>query len=319
VTWSRANAVPETALVVSFTLLTLYGTIQLATTAFYQMSADGASFVAAHDTVQSVGDPTSANASAAGTTASTAFEKIVKSSVSALNPSASTFEADVTQSVPGITALGNATPLTISSRLIETSAGSATASPLSNCAQGSLNLVGGGATKLLNNVPVGLLQGGTLESVSALSGSATATMNLNTTALTTRLSTLNTVSSSVSSVVSTLKSLQVSLSTLGSLPLIGAILAPLVSTLQTNISSDLQAPVANAFSGTFSATTALTTINSQLTSQVPALGSLLGTVIDPLLTGAGGVGILGSSGPLASLNTAMSNLSTLDSGAVTCP
>ena len=317
--WSRANAVPETALVVSFTLLTLYGTIQLATTALYQMSADGASFVAAHDTVQSVGDPTSANVSTAGSDASNAFQKIVSSSVSALNPSSSTFEADVKQTVPGISALGNASaPLTIYSRLIETSAGSAAASPVSNCAQGSLNLIGSGATKLLNNVPVGLLQGGTLESVSALSGSTTATLNLNTTALTTRLTALTAVSSSVSSTVSTLKALQVSISTLGSLPLVGAILAPLVSTLQTNISSDLQAPLASAFSGTFSATTALTTINTQLLSQVPALGSLLASVIDPLLTG-GGTGILGSSGPLAALSSATSNLNTIDSGAVTCP
>jgi len=319
VTWSRANAVPETALVVSFTLLTLYGTIQLATTAFYQMAADGASFVAAHDTVQSVGDPTRANASTAGSSASSAFEKIVSSSVSALNPSSSTFEADVKQSVPGITALGNATPLTISSRLIEASAGTATASPLSNCSQGSLNLINGSATKLVNSVPVGLLQGGTLESVAALSGSATATLNLNTTPVTTRLTALNAVSSSVSSMATTLKALQVSISTLGSLPLVGAILAPLVSTLQTDISSDLQAPVASAFSGTFSQTSALGAINTQLTSQIPALGSLLATVIDPLLTGVGGIGILGSSGPLASLNTAMSNLSTIDSGAVTCP
>ena len=68
----RANAVPETALVVSFTLLILYATIQFATTAFYQISADGATFVAAHDTVQSVGDPTSANQPAAASSAGVA-------------------------------------------------------------------------------------------------------------------------------------------------------------------------------------------------------------------------------------------------------
>jgi hypothetical protein len=306
----RGSAAVETALTISFTLLVLYATVQLATTAFYQISADGATFVAAHDTVQSVGAPTSANRQAAAASGTEAFKRIVAGSISALNPSSSTFESDVSQQVPGITAVGSGTPLTISSRLIEASAGTASSSPLSNCAQGALNLSNGG-TSLLSNLPVGLLQGGTLVSLGALNGSPTSTLNLNTTALTTRLSALNAVSTSLTSTVTSLNTTASALKAV-------TLLAPLITPLLNSLSSDLQAPVASAFSGTLSTSSAVTTLNAQLASQVPLLGSLLALVVDPILT-APATGLLSSSGPLASLNSAMSNLKTIDTGAVTCP
>jgi hypothetical protein len=319
----RGNAVPETALVISFTLLVLYGTIQLATTAFYQMSADGATFVAAHDTVASVGDPTNANLAAAATSGSGAFDKIVKSSISALNPSSSTFEADVAQQVPGITELGGTLPLTINSRLIEASAGTAAPSPISNCAQGALNVTNG-LTGLITNAPVGLLQGGALTSVGSFNGAPTSTVNLNTAALTSRVAALSNVTTALNGatgLVPTLKTIPSLITSLASIPIVGSILAPILTPLQTAIATDLQGPIAQAMAGTFSATSALATVNSELTSQIPSLGSLLATVIDPIVLtgGSAATGILGANGPLAQLSSAMSALKTIDSGSVTCP
>ncbi len=319
----RGNAVPETALVISFTLLVLYGTIQLATTAFYQISADGATFVAAHDTVQAVGDPTNANLPAAASSGASAFDKIVKGSISAMNPSSSTFEADVAQQVPGITELGGSLPLTINSRLIEASSGTAAPSPISNCAQGALNVTNG-LTGLITNSPVGLLQGGMLTNVGSYNGSPTSSVNLNTAALTSRIAALSNVTSALNGatgLVPTLKTIPSLINSLTSIPIVGSLLAPILTPLQTAIATDLQAPVAQAMSGTFSATNALATINGQLSSQIPSLGSLLATVIDPIVLtgGSAATGILGSNGPLAQLSSAMSALKTIDSGAATCP
>ncbi len=316
----RGNAVPETALVISFTLLVLYGTIQLATTAFYQISADGASFVGAHDTVQSVGDPTSANASNAASSGSSAFEKIITGSISAMNPSSSTFETDVSQQVPGISELGESTPLTISSRLIEASSGTAAPSPISNCAQGAVNLLNG-TTSLLSNSPVGLLQGGTLTNVGSYNGNASSTVNLNTTALTSRLTALSNVTNALSALVPTLKAVPTLVNSLVSIPIVGSLISPVLTPLTTALATDLQAPVAQALAGTFSPTSALATINAQLTAQVPSIASLLATVIDPIVLtgGTAATGILGASGPLAQLSSAMSVLKTIDTGATTCP
>lgn len=308
----RGNAVPETALTVSFTLLVLYGIVQLATTAFYQVSADGAAFVGAHDTVAAVGDPTSANVSSAKSAASVAFSHIVSTSISAVNPSSSTFETDVTQQVPGISAIGNPQALTITSRLVEaTSGSSASPSPLFNCTQSALHIVNGANSSVISTASTGLLQATSLLSNAPLSAGGSSVLQLNTTALTGRITTLSGFSTDLKSSVTDLGLVP---SLLGAIPLISTVLSPVTNALGT----DLEAPLAAALSGTFSSTSALATIDAQLISQVPLVAALgLLTPINALLT-TSGTGVLASNGPLAALNADAKALQTIDAGAAKC-
>jgi hypothetical protein len=318
---SRGNAVPETALTVSFSLLVLYGTVQLATTAFYQISADGASFVGAHDTVAALGSPTAANRSSAVTAAGSSFARIVGSSISVLNPSGSTFETDVSQQVPGISAIGNPAALTVTSRLVEESAGtsSATPAPLLNCTQAALNIVNGANNSVLSSAPVGLLQSGSLLSQSSN------VLSLNTGALTTRANLLTGVGTDLTSTVTSLGALPGSLSALTSTPVLGPILATILTPVQNLLSTGLEAPLKAALGGTFNATSSLSTIDAQLTTLITSLvGPLLGSLVQPLvslingvLTG-GGTGLLGANGPLAALNADFTSLNTIDAGAAKC-
>ncbi len=306
---TRGNAVPETALTVSFTLLVLYGVIQLATTAFYQVSADGASFVGAHDTVASVGNPTSANQSNAASAASVAFSKIVAKSISVVNPNSSTFETDVSQQIPGISALGNPQALTITSRLVEGTAGTASPSPLMNCTQSAFNVVNKANGTVISQASVGLLQANSLLSTVALGSGTGSALSLNTTALTNRVNLLNGTHTDLSNAVTDLTALP---SAINAIPLVGTLLLPALS-------NAMQGPVADALAGTFSASSELAAVDAKLAVVPGVTSALINTVINPILTGVtGGTGILGSNGPLAALTADEKSLQSIDAGAAKC-
>ncbi len=148
-TWRRGNTIPETATVMMFVLLIIFGILQFALIAFQQAEGDAAAFVGAHATVQA--DP---SATTADTTMLTSLVRTVFPRLS-FTPSANgvggTFETILTQ--PGVQFnlpyLTGGAPSTIAqvSRVVEARTGRATGtgtSMINYCATGNLGANFGG-------------------------------------------------------------------------------------------------------------------------------------------------------------------------------
>jgi hypothetical protein len=301
-------------LVLSFTLLTLFGIVQLATTAFYQVSADGATFVAAHDTVATYGDPTTSNASAAQSSGTTAFKRIVAGSISVLNPSSSTFETDVSQQVPGISALGNASALTVSSRLVEESTGSTSGQAASNCTIAATTILDGAIAGLPtgtvvpgvnpSSAPIGLISAGALITQTGTSAGFT----LSGSPIVSKIgSTYTPIATQLANVTTDLTPVT---SFLTALPL------GLGTTIEAKLGPALSTIFSQALGGTFNAVSAQSTVSSTLNA-VPGIGLLASPIESLLINATGGTnnGLLGSSGPLAAIAGAETALNAADAAA----
>ena len=142
----RGNAVPETALIMATVLLVLFGFIQVATAEFYQISADGATFVGAHDAVAK--NPTAPAIADAKTSIKAAFSKLVANAAGVTTTAAgkSAFETDVTTTIPGVTGFANGKPITLVSRDVEPMTGAAGSSQKLDCATGAVNVGATGST-----------------------------------------------------------------------------------------------------------------------------------------------------------------------------
>jgi len=127
---ARANALPETALVVSLSLLLLFGAVQEALFGFDQIAADGATFMGAQKSVQLKGS--SASLADARAVVGMLFPRVKSSNVTIATSSSGQplFETDVSQQVSSLHLPGVQMPaqVTIQSRDVEVGVASSAAS-----------------------------------------------------------------------------------------------------------------------------------------------------------------------------------------------
>jgi hypothetical protein len=285
------------AMITAFVLLIVFGVLQLATVTFYQLAADGATFVGSHDTVAQMQSPTTANLSLVRSNIAAVFKQITGSSVAVAAGSA-TFETDVSQSVPGISMPLSKSNISVTSRGVESDSGSANPTPISNCVSSSLNIGSNPPAQAAASSPlVKLLSGGDMLTTVIDPTTGQAAIGLSATNLTARLQLVTTIGTQLQTVVVSLKTIQTAVAP------VQALLPSLTAPLGTTLSSLL----GQALGGTYNATTAVTQV-TQASSGLN-LGSVLTTVIIPVVQ---------SGGPLDSLNTSIKQLSNIDAGAVQC-
>jgi len=162
---ARANAIPETAFVISLALTVLYGALQMAIIGFNQLSADGATFVGNHATVAYYSAPTAANKSYAQQVGQNAFVH-ASGQYSSPYDSNGTYEVDYNNPAAGQAGLGYGTvvssffpsSLLTQSKTIEPSQTSTSmTTPLGVCTTALLN-IGPSAINSAQGTAVGLLQ-----------------------------------------------------------------------------------------------------------------------------------------------------------------
>ena len=281
---ARGLAVPETAFVIAFVLLLLNATVQLAQLNFMQLAADGASFVASHDTAASKAVPTNADLAAAKTAAAGAFKTVAISG--AIGATQKTFETDINQNVPGFSVLGTSPTVAIQSRQIEaTAGGTASTTPASDCVLSKTD-IGSSTSKTLGG-PVGMLNGPMLLGVGN-SGVAN-DLGLNVTGLASRQALLDATGNAFQQLGQAVSTVNTALGlTAGSGPL-GA----LTGTLTGPLGNAIAAEVKLAANGTLGASLTLAAFDAQINTSIqtqlgvaapPGLGTILGTVVDPVLT-----------------------------------
>ena len=119
--FQRGVALVESTLMMSFILLMMYALVQTSMSSYYQISADGASFVGTHTAVANAGT-SGPSPSVVAQVIQNVFQGVGKATVAIVHPSNTTTEADLTFNPPlsGGAFVRNAPPLT--SREIETSA-----------------------------------------------------------------------------------------------------------------------------------------------------------------------------------------------------
>ncbi len=281
---NRANAVPETALVIALVLLVLFGAVQQAIFAFYQVSADGASFMGAQKAVALKG--AAATQSNAQNIAASLFTRIAKSSVIAAagtSPSGQPlFETDVVTSVPTLSLPGFPATIPIQSRTVEPGVG--TPAPLicgKNTGSGNIffftNELTKGTTPLINM----------------------ATGAVSTTGLTQHVADLQGVSSSLGALVPAVTALSGVLS--------NATVKLFLGSLGTTITAELGTTLTDAVNGAGTA---------QFNTDYQALSTSLGllatspavTLINTLLQG---LGLSGLSNLTALIGAITSNITAL--------
>jgi hypothetical protein len=281
---SRANALPETVLVLSLVLTVLFGIVEMALIAFFQISADGAAFMGAEKSVAL--DGVSASLASAQQIATSVFSHVNANEVSVATPgptstSPALFETDVTKTAPNIGLAGFPHSLPIQARTVEPGVASGTSQgPINFCSKTS----GGSAVFSIAN------------SVNGATGSLTPIVNdttgaVNASALVSHVNDLQGVVSGLGSVQSGLTTLSSTLTTIASLPIVGA----LVSGLLNSILNLVQPVLNGALAGTAS------------TSQITSLGTSLTTVLSPIVTL---LGQLGQGALAAKLTGAVTTLTT---------
>ena len=301
--FSRGNALPETALVMSLVLLLLSAAVQTAMAAYVQVSADGAAFESAHATVQHYGAPNAATdptvAVLAQTVAHGIFSHIKTTDVTVKNPDNASLESTVTETVPGFTLLpGSPATFKVTGRDVE--------------AQQPIGATGGNLLGFQNlpKLPGSTTACPSLTGASSLLGATGSTLNqtainnlVNQTSninkvlgdyngLLTPLNKViggtsfaNNLTSSITGAVS---------SVLGPLnPLLGSVTAALVGTngpVANVVTSVLQTVVNQALAGTAPTASSITSmlitplVTALNATLGPILGLLLGSIVTPLAT-----------------------------------
>ena len=147
---ARANTIPETALMISLVMVTLFGVIEYAIAGFNQIGADGAAFVGDHATVaEYAGNPTVAQGNTYGQyVGQTSFGQT--SGYNASVPKSGTFEMDLgsSQQLPSVLTLFPSTVAT-RSRIIEPASTQTTTTPPGQCAK-FLNHITYGGNQILS-------------------------------------------------------------------------------------------------------------------------------------------------------------------------
>jgi hypothetical protein len=258
---SRANALPETALVLSLVMLLLSAAIQSAAAAYTEISADGAAFVSAHGAVQHYAAPNVAAspgiATLAQTIAHNVFNRIRTTDVTVKNPDNASFESTVTESVPGFTLLpGSPATFTITGRDVE--------------AQQPIGPVGGNLLGF-QNLPT--LPGST--KCPSLTGSSSLLGNTGSTINSTALTALGSQTSGLNKVLGDTNGLMTALnSVLGGTSFATAITSSVTGALTSSLGgllSGLLAPATNALTGTSGPVgTAVTNVLQSITTSALA-------------------------------------------------
>lgn len=273
----RGNAVPEVSLLTGLALLLLFGATQEALFAFQQVSADGATFMAAQKSVALRG--ASASLSDAQKVVSLVFPRVRQSSISVATSSSGQplFETSVIENVTpiGIPGVNMASQIAIQSRDVEAGVASGTAGVPVLC---FANL-GGGSNSTFN------LGMGTV--LSSSSGT------LNSQQLSNHVANIQGVSSAVTALPTDLTAVVTALTNVLNIPILGTVVQRVLgatpATAGTYIAGLVQPTLNASLSGTAT--------SSQLTG---LLSGLVSTI----------TGILGSASPqVAALN---SSISTLD-------
>jgi hypothetical protein len=352
--FSRANTIPEMALVISLVMVTLFGVIEYALTGFDQIGADGAAFVGDHSTVaEYAGNPTINQGNVYGQLVGQSnFPQ--SSGYNASVPKSNTFELDLSSSQRS---LGTATlfPSTVAtrSRIIEPAQTSTSAVPQGQCASFAEYITYKGTTilnrkvRLLSALPGTTGVGAALYStVQDTKGHSALSFAGGTLSSDTELTALHTISTDFSTAASNLASISTVLNAVGA------------TSTASGISAQISPLLLSAAGGTYGASGGTTiTVTTPLTStqfaaQVSAstnaisgiqnsnllntvLNTVLKGVINPLLYGGtitqsiGGLvsgtvvtsGLL-SGGPnggiLNDMNNAQNTLYTLDSTLPSC-
>lgn len=298
----RGVAIPETALVVGLFLMILYGVVEYAIIGYEQVSADGATFIGAHDTVARFGGPTSANNSYTQTVVRALFSGLRQATVTSV-PNNGSYETDISYpSPPGGLAGLLPSSLDTVSRTIEPSRSVANPNtPVGTCATGAIALANG-QTAAVTGGAVNLLQGavgstGGLFSLGQASGQTV--VNLSGSSVLTRVALLQNVQT------------QLQATTL----LLSALSALNVGGLLTPVSATLRPLLDQALTGTLTQG-AVTAASSSLSGVLGLLGALipgLTGALNPLLGGPGG-------GALMTLSNSVAAVTALDAAAPTvCP
>jgi TadE-like protein len=280
---SRANALPETVLVLSLVLTVLFGIVEMALIAFFQISADGAAFMGAQKSVALEG--VSASLASAQQIATGVFTHVHASEISVATPgptstSSAVFETDVTKSAPNIGLPSFPRSLPIQARTVEPGVASSTSQgPINFCSKTS----GGTAAFSIANT-VNAATG-----VTPLVNDATGAINTST--LTSHVTDLTNLKIGLTAVQTSLISLSSTLTTIASLPIVGT----LVSGVLNSILSLVQPVLNSALAGTAT------------TSQISSLGTSLNTLLSPIVTL---LGHLGQSGLASTLTGAVSGLTS---------
>jgi Flp pilus assembly protein TadG len=280
---SRGNALPETALVMPLLILVVYGLIEITLTAFYQLSADGASFMGAQKSVALEG--AGANLSSARTIATNIFSHVASGDVGVATPgpsstSSAVFETNVSKTIANIGVPGFPQYQAIQSRTIEPGVGSTTSlGPVNFCSKSS----GTSAFSLANTV------NGGAQGVAPIVNEATGAVNVS--SLANHVADLQGVSSGITGVASGLSLLDSTLGQIASLPggslLINGVLNAVLNAVQ---------PVLNAALAGTSSPTAIGTLSA-------TLGALLGPI-------EGTLSALGHSSLANQLATALTSIVT---------
>jgi hypothetical protein len=285
---ARGNALPETALVMPLLMFMMWGLIQVALTAYYQLSADGASFMGAQKSVAVNG--AAASLSTARTIATSIFSHVPSAAVGVATPgptstASAVFETNVTQTIGNIGVPGFPSSQSITSRTIEAGVGSSTSlGPISFCSKATS---GPAAFSLANTV--------NSPGASAIVNNTTGAINAS--ALTAHATDLQSVSTGLGGIESSLTQISTVLSQVGSLPggglLVQGVLNAVLSATQ---------PVLNgALAGTASS------------SSISGLGTSLNTILTPIEQSLAAIGQSALANQLVAAVTSLVNsLSTLN-------
>ena len=223
-------------------LLVVYGIVEIALAAFYQISADGASFVGA----QKFGRPCGCDSSltSARTIATSIFSHVGSANVGVATPgpsstSSAVFEANVSHRIGTIGVPGFASSLAINSRTIEPGVGSTTSlGPINFCSKASGSSP---AFSLANTV------NGGAPGVAPIVNESTGAVNLS--AMTAHVADLQNVSSGLSSVTAGLNQLNSVLAQVAAIPLVGSLVQGVLNTALSATQPVLNAALAGTSSG----------------------------------------------------------------------
>jgi hypothetical protein len=295
----RANALPETALVLGLAVTVLYGVVQMALLGFTQISADGAAFVGAHETVAKYGGPTSSNFPYTTTAAKAVFPHLGATFAPSI-PANGAYETDVTTVAPAVLT-GIFGPTTAKARTIEPSTSIAnTGTPLGACATGAINLTGNVVNGTLTKT-VGLLQSTTTGASQIINvgqdvnGNTAVILNPTSSVLGAHVQLYQTIGTQLQIVSGVLNTLSGLLSTARLGGLLGALIDPLTTSLNTVIQTAVQDALAGVPTATLQTdlSNITTTLNNTATANplnltlqtlLNALLTPITTVLDPALT-----------------------------------
>jgi len=343
--FSRANTIPETALVISLVMLTLFGIMEYAFAGFNQLGADGAAFVGDHATVaQYSGNPTINEGNVYGKlVGQTNFPQSIGYNASV--PKSGTFELDLSSAtqLPSTLSLFPSTIAT-RSRIIEPAQTTTTSTtPQGQCAKFVTKISVAGQTILA--APAAVLSAfpasGTTaaqnlyEPVQDTSGNTALSFANGLATETTELNALNTLSTNLTTTAQTLANISSVLQPFGT---VGTTLS---QTISSQISPLLNSVAGGTYTatggGSISVTTPLTTaqFNAQVTASTNAIGTVensglvagllstvISTTINPALYGTSVTPGILTGGPngglLSQMNAAENTLYSLNLKVPSC-